>query len=229
MKKVMLLVMSAFLVCGIATAQNDSKDDMTKRMKERSAVQKASRKMDDAKVSKAVKKQVKQYKKEGWTTMPGQLPMEQQLERAAMLQNQFEDDLLTPKYVWGDATSVAQVYDAGKMQALDLARQNLASSIETQVARLISDNVSNDQVSQGQITSLVQSMSKSKSKVTQKLGQTVPAVEMYRKLDNGNVEVRAQIFYSMDKARDVMREAIRQQMLEEGKQMSAEVDKLLSK
>ena len=226
MKKVMLLVMSAMFVFGQASAQSDTRDIM----KQRAKLENQSRKMtNDAKASKDAKKQAKQYRKEGWNTMPGQLPLEKQVERSFQFQNMFEEDLVTPKYVWGDASSIAQVYDAGKMQALELSRQNLAAAIETQVARLVSDNVSNDQLAQGQATSLVQTLSKAKSKVTAKLGQTVPVVEMYRKLDDGTVEVRTQIFYSMDKAREVVRDALRQQMLEEGQQMSAEVDKLLSK
>lgn len=218
--------MSAMLIFGQASAQSNAQDVM----KQRAKLENQSRKMqNNAKASKDAKKQAKQYKKEGWNTMPGQLPLEKQLERAFLFQNQWEDDLVTPKFVWGDASSIAQVYDAGKMQALELSRQNLAGNIETQVARLLTDNVSNDQLAQGQATSLVQTLSKAKSKVTAKLGQTVPVVEMYRKHDDGTVEVRVQIAYSMDKAREVAREALRQQMQEEGKQMSAELDKMLSK
>lgn len=218
--------MSAMLIFGQASAQSNAQDVM----KQRAKLENQSRKMqNNAKASKDAKKQAKQYKKEGWNTMPGQLPLEKQLERAFLFQNQWEDDLVTPKFVWGDASSIAQVYDAGKMQSLELSRQNLAGNIETQVARLLTDNVSNDQLAQGQATSLVQTLSKAKSKVTAKLGQTVPVVEMYRKHDDGTVEVRVQIAYSMDKAREVAREALRQQMQEEGKQMSAELDKMLSK
>ena len=75
------------------------------RLAQRAQVMKANKKLQDVKVSEESRKLVKQLKKEGWKVAPGALSMEQQFERSALLQNQFEEDLITPKYVWGDAQS----------------------------------------------------------------------------------------------------------------------------
>ena len=181
--------MSAMFVFGQASAQSNAQDIM----KQRAKLENQSRKMqNDAKASKDAKKQAKQYRKEGWNTMPGQLPLEKQLERAFLFQKQWEEDLVTPKFVWGDASSIAQVYDAGKMQALELSRQNLAGNIETQVARLLTDNVSNDQLAQGQATSLVQTLSKAKAfTVKNAQGKVTFKVAKYDKKAKKNITVSA--------------------------------------
>lgn len=228
MKKVLMFVFSALLLGGQVMAQSVS-DEAKQKAKEREAVMKANRSLNKEKISKMSKKAAKQMKKEGWKVMPGQLPLEQQMERATMFQNQFEDDMLTPKYVWGDASSPAQNYDAGKMQALELARLNLVGSIEARITSIVDNNIGNDQAESQEAVSLVNTLKKAKSIVQSNLGQTIPVVECYRDLENGNKEVRVMTFYSMDKAREIARAAIRKQMEADGKTMTPELEKLLGK
>lgn len=226
MKKILLFAL--MLTFAGSHVQAQTAKEIAKKMNGRSIIDKASRKAADKKIAKTVKKQVKQWKKEGWKTMPGQLTLEQQMQRSVTYQEQYEDDnALMPKYVWGDASSEAQVYDAGKAQALELAQLNLAGNIESRVAQIIENNVGNDQTSSEQVTSLVKTLKRAKRHVQANLGQTIPVIEVYRELKNGNVQVRVQAFYSMDQARRVAREAIRKQMEEEGKQMAPELDKLI--
>ena len=228
MKKSFVIALVAMFVSGSVYAQQTPETTMQK-MKDRAEVMKANRKSMSAKVSKEVKKQAKQMTKEGWKVMPGQLPREQQLERSVLFMNQFEDDLITPKYVWGDATSQAEFYDAGKIQALELARLNLAGSLEQRITQIVDNNVGNDQKAMQQAASLTKTLKKAKGIISTRLGQTTPVVEAYRELKNGNIEVRVQTFYSMDKAREMVREGIRQQMEQDGEKLTPELEKLLGK
>lgn len=46
--------------------------------------------------------------------------------------------------------SIGENYDAAKMQALELAKQNLAGQIQTEVTALVENTVANKQLSQEQ-------------------------------------------------------------------------------
>lgn len=190
--------------------------------KKRSEMMDLNRKFQQDKVSKESRKQAKQMAKEGWKVAPGALSLEKQIERAALFQNSFEDDYITPKYVSGDATSIAENYDAGKMQALELARINLVSSIEASITRIVDNNTHNKQLGTGDAASVIGTLGKVKTHITKKIGQSIPVVEVYKELKNGNVAVRIMTFYSMDTARKIAKEAIREQMEADGNKIHDE-------
>ncbi|MDE6720535.1 MAG: hypothetical protein K2J84_00055 [Bacteroidaceae bacterium] len=196
--------------------------------KRRSEMMGLNKKLQSEKVEKGIRKQAKDMmQKEGWKVAPGGLPLEQQIERSTLYQNSFEDDMVTPKFVWGDASATAEFYDAGKMQALALARENLIGSIETNITQLVEINRSNKQLNSKDAASVAKTLSASKSFITQKLGQTIPVIEVYRELPNGNVQVRVQTFYSMDKAREIAKQVIREQMEQSGDEFLGKLDDLL--
>lgn len=215
MKKYMMMALASLFVCGNLSAQSTVKTTKDK-MKQRADIMKLNKKLQSVDVDKASKKQAKQMKKEGWKVAPGNLPLDQQITRSTLFQNQFEDDLITPKYVWGDATSVSANYDGGKMQALELARVNLVSSIESNITKIVENNRDNKQLNADNAATVVKTLSSSKSYVSQRLGQTIPVVEMFRELPNGNKEVRVMVFYSMDTAREIALDAVRDQLEKEG-------------
>lgn len=195
--------------------------------KRRSEMMDLNKKLQSEKVSKASRQQAKEMKKEGWKVAPGALSLEQQIERSALYQNSYEDDMVTPKFISGDAMSVAEFYDAGKMQALELARLNIVSSIETDITEIVDNNRANKQLAADDAASVLKTLKKSKSYVTKKLSQTIPAIEVYRELKNGNVQVRVQTFYSMDKARDITKQVIREELEKEGEELQGDLDDIL--
>lgn len=229
MKKILLATMIMFLAVGTMESFAQSTKEYKNKYKARKELMKMDKDFNNEKASKDAKKMAKTMKKEGWLVAPGGMPLEKQIDRSMLFQNQTEDDLLTPKYVWGDATSTAENYDAGKMQALEIARVNLVSSIESQMTQIIDHNRDNKQLKANDAASVISSLGKAKTIVSQKLGQTIPVIEVYRKLKNGNIEVRVQTFYSMDMAREIAKEAIREKLLEEGKQLDQELDQLIGK
>lgn len=229
MKKILLATMVMFLAVGTMESYAQSTKEYKSKYKARKELMKMDKDFNNEKASKDAKKMAKTMKKEGWLVAPGGMPLEKQIDRSMLFQNQTEDDLLTPKYVWGDATSTAENYDAGKMQALEIARVNLVSSIESQMTQIIDHNRDNKQLKANDAASVISSLGKAKTIVSQKLGQTIPVIEVYRKLKNGNIEVRVQTFYSMDMAREIAKEAIREKLLEEGKQLDQALDQLIGK
>lgn len=196
------------------------------QQKERKAIMKSSKSELNAKASKAARKEAKRLKKEGWTTTPGTLPLEKQLDNSYQMQYEYDSDMY-PKYIMGEAMSVGGNYDAAKMQALELAKQNLAGQIQTEVTTLIENTVANKQMDEGDAASITQSVLTSKNLISQSLGRSIAVVETYRTLPNKNKEVLVRIAYNSDMAKKGAKEAIKKDLEKKGDELHNKLDKLL--
>lgn len=218
--KVLLAVFLLGLPCGLSA-------QITKEQKkERKTILKASKSELNNKASKAARKEAKKLKKEGWATAPGALPIDKQLDKSYLMQYEYDNDLY-PKYIMGEAMSVGGNYDAAKMQALELAKQNLAGQIQTEVTALIENTVANKQLDEGDAASITQSILASKNLISQSIGRTIPVVEVYRTLQNKNKEVLVRIAYNSDMAKKVAKDAIKQDLEKRGDELHNKLDDLL--
>lgn len=179
-----------------------------------------------ARAGKAARKEAKSMAKEGWTTAPGALPIERQLDRAYHMQYEFDEQQF-PKFLMGVAMSTAENYDAAKMQALELAKLNLAVQIQTEVTALVENTVSTQQLTAEQAASITKSVMASKNLISQSIGRVIPLVEVYRTLGNKNKEVLVRIAYSAEMAKAAARDAVRTSLAEEGEALHDELDQLL--
>lgn len=196
------------------------------QIKERKTIMKSSKSELNDKASKAARKEAKKLQREGWTTAPGALPLDKQLDRSYMMQYEYDADMY-PKYIMGEAMSVGGNYDAAKMQALELAKQNLAGQIQTEVTALIENTVANKQMDEGDAASITQSISAAKNLISQSIGRTIPVVEAYRILPNKNKEVLVRIAYNSDMAKKVAKYAIKQDLEKKGDELHNKLDQLL--
>ena len=141
---------------------------------------------------------------------------------------QYEyDENMYPKYVMGEAMSIGENYDAAKMQALELAKQNLAGQIQTEITALVENTVANKQLSAEQAASITQSVMAGKSFISQSIGRTIPVVEVYRVISNKNKEVLVRIAYNSQMAREVAKNAIREDLEKKGDELHEHLDELL--
>lgn len=193
---------------------------------ERKEIIKASKSELNDKASKAARKEAKKFKKEGWTTAPGALPIEKQLDKSYMMQYEYDEDMF-PKYLTGEAMSVGQNYDAAKMQALELAKQNLAGQIQTEITALIENTVANKQLEPEEAASVVQSISAGKSLISQSIGRVIPVVEVYRTLSNKNKEVLVRIAYNSTMAKAAAKKAVKEDLEKRGDDLHKKLDQLL--
>lgn len=221
MKK--LLVCVIVLMSATINVEAQSPKDVQKERKE---LYKASKSELSEKASKAARKEAKKLTKEGWMTAPGALPMEKQLDRSYTMQMEYDQDMF-PKYLMGEAMSIGENYDAAKMQALELAKQNLAGQIQTEVTTLIENTVANKQLQPEEAASVIQSVSAGKSLISQKIGRVITVVEVYRSANNKNKEVLVRIAYNSEMAKKVAKEAIRNDLDKKGEDMHNKLDKLL--
>ena len=222
MKTMKILVAVVMLsICGSVQAQ------LTKEQKkERQEMKKMSKAELNEKASKAARKEAKALSKEGWKAAPGALPLEKQLDRSYMMQQEYDEDMF-PKYIIGEAMSIGENYDAAKMQATELAKLNLAGQIQTEVTALIENNVANQQLSADEAASVTQSLMAAKSLISQSIGRTVPLVEVYREKANKNKEVSVYIGYNSKMAKAAAKKAIRDELEKKGEGLQKKLDELI--
>lgn len=222
MKTVKILVVAMMLsICGTMDAQ------ITKeQLKERMELKKMSKAELNEKASKAARKEAKRLAKEGWQAAPGALPLDKQLDKSYIMQQEFDEDMF-PKYIMGEAMSIGENYDAAKMQAQELAKQSLAGQIQTEVTALIENTVANNQLAAEEATSVTKMVAAAKAIITQKIGRVITVVEVYRTLQNKNKEVRVYIAYNSKMAKAAAKSAIRDELAKEGESLQKKLDEAL--
>lgn len=194
--------------------------------KERQEFYKYSKSQLNEKATKAARKEAKRLAKEGWQAAPGALPLERQLDKSYLMQMEYDQDMY-PKYLIGEAMSIGGNYDAAKMQALELAKQNLAGQIQTEVTALIENTVANKQLQPEEAASVVQSVSVAKNLISQSIGRTITVIELYRTKQNKNKEVLVRIAYNGDMAKAAAKKAVREQLEDKGEELHKKLDNLL--
>ena len=221
MKSLIISLCAIWLISLPVTAQNN--EDVWKERKE---LRKMSREALKEKASKDARKEAKSLSKEGWQSAPGALPIERQLDRSYMMQQEFDDDMF-PKYLMGEGMSIAESYDAAKMQATELAKQNLAGQIQTEITALVENNVSNKQLSPDEAASVTQTVMGAKNFISQSIGRVITVVEVYRTKKNGNKEVLVRIAYNSQMAKDAAKKAVRKDLEDKGQELIDQIDKAI--
>lgn len=221
--------MRKLFVCAFAflcLTANVSAQTVKDIRKERQEIRKASKSELNEKATKTARKDAKKLKKEGWITVPGALPLEKQLDKSYMMQMEYDEDMY-PKYLMGEAMSIGENYDAAKMQALELAKQNLAGQIQTEVTALIENSVANEQLANEDATSVTQSIMGAKNLISQSIGRTIIVMECYRVKTNKNKEVLVRIAYNGAMAKAAAKRAIQDELKSKSEDLQKKLDQLL--
>lgn len=222
--KYMVKLMAILLLTGIPLSMSAQ---LTKEQrKEREQINKSSRSLLNEKATKSARKAAKKYKKEGWQVVPGALPIDKQLDKSYLMQMEYDENMY-PKYIMGEAMSIGENYDAAKMQALELAKQNLAGQIQTEVTALIENSVANQQLTRDEAASVTQSIMVSKNLISQSIGRTITVMELYREKQNKNKEVLVRIAYSGEMAKEAVLNSIREQLKDKGEQLQEKLEQMM--
>lgn len=221
MKKTLYLLIAMLVATMPVLAQ--SNEDIWKERKEIRKMSKAALK---EKASKDARKEAKRLKKEGWEAAPGALPVERQLDKSYMMQQEYDDDMF-PKYLMGEAMSIGENYDGAKMQALELAKQNLAGQIQTEITALVESNVANKQLSAEEAATVTQTVMGAKNFISQSIGRVITVMEVYRTKKNGNKEVLVRVAYNSQMAKEAAKNAVRKDLESKGDNLINQLDKAM--
>ena len=195
MKRNLLIgALTALFVCfalGVQAQERATGKDYKDLKKQEKVLDKELRK----KALKEARREAKQLEKEGFRTPVGKLPLAKQLENA--WEKQAELDMEgNPFWYIASSRAVGGNQSSAVLQATNAAKIDLAGQIQTRVAQLIETKVANDDMGQEEAASLSSVVASSKSIISATLGRTIPLVEVYRTLENKNVEVMVTIGYS---------------------------------
>lgn len=196
--------------------------------REREIIRKMSKAELNEKASKEAKKEAKRLNKEGWLAAPGALPIERQLDRSYNMQSEYDEDMF-PKYIMGEAMSLGANYDAAKLQATSLAKQNIAEKIQSEVSALIETQAANEQISEDEVNSFVKTINASKQFISQSIGRTIDVIEMYRIVPGKKKEVRIMIAYNSKLSKQAAKKAIIDNLKDETSDLKDKLEQLLSK
>lgn len=226
MKKNLFLCLCIMLLSASTTfAQEKTAKEIYEERKE---LAKLSKKALGEKASKEARKEAKRLKKQGWLIAPGALPLEKQLDKSYLMQYEFDENGYQ-KFLMGEAISTGENYDGAKMQALELAKQNLAAQVQTEITALVENQVANSQLSAEEAASVTKSVMSSKNLISQSIGRTITVMEVYRTIEkNKNKEVLIRIAYNSEMAKQAAKNAIRKSLEEESDELSKDLDKILN-
>lgn len=221
MKKIIVSLCALLTLSLPVLAQND-KD----AWKERKELRKMSREALKEKASKDARKEAKRLQKEKWQAAPGALPIERQLDKSYMMQQEFDDDMF-PKYLMGEGMSIGENYDGAKMQALELAKQNLAGQIQTEITALVESTVANKQLTADEAATVTETVMGAKNYISQSIGRVITIVELYRTKSNGNKEVLVRIAYNAQMSKEAAKNAVRKDLEGKGQNLINQLDKAM--
>ena len=176
-------------------------------------------------VSRDTKKEAKRYEKDGFMVFPGNLLLQNQLDKSYKLQMEVDDEGF-PKWIVSNGSAVAQTQSAAEMQAVELAKNRLVGLLETNMKAAIESDVSNDQLSQKDAISITKTIEVSANRVSKKLQRVNPVFKVYRKV-NKNVEVQVLIGYSYDLAKKAMLDEAKLLLQEESDEVRKKHEKFL--
>ena len=159
---------------------------------------------------KLLKKQLKEFKADGWKVNPGQLPLEVQLTRAFSAQSEV-DAMGYEVWIVGEGRSTGSVYDAARTQAITVAKGEIAQKLRTDMTSTIEQDLANEQYGADEAESIAKTIvSQQGRSIDQQLNRPKTLMECSRKLVNGNVEVLIRCAISADTVSKLAKAAIQQ-------------------
>ncbi len=203
------------------------------------------KKVKDKAIKQARKEAKRLEKQEGWRVFPGDMPLEKALEKSWMYQYEekpSDDGTMGPAYIWPTGNGVSKTKSAAKMQAIELAKVELAGQLKTHVAALTTSNIANAQLSgvDAETEQLIVQSAKNITSAT--LNNLKPIIVLYRakipkkelkkfankqQLKPGTVEVQVMLFYDLYQADFLTRDAIKKELKEKMKDNEEELKKLM--
>ena len=147
---------------------------------------------------------------ESWQVKPGSLSSQAPQRRSSQVQLSEAD-----KWMVGSASSTGSLYHAARLQAMTLAKSEVAGQMETQITEMIDAKVENKELGNGTAESVTDIAMKSKAKIVdKKVRRPRILMECYRNLPNGNIEVLVRLAIDKntvnDLAEEIVEDAIKQ-------------------
>ena len=216
MKKIISLLFS-LIFCLSLINQNEifaqqTDKELTKELKEKAV--------------KLARKEAKSLGKEGWYVSPGSLPLDKQLDNAYKKQY-LTDENGDQRFITADGNGVGQSKTAAEMQAIEVAKLQLAGLISTKMSSLISANIGNAQLSTEDAASVTEIVQSAKNIIATELGHINPYIKIYKDGKNKTVEVQVKIFYDVKQSLQIAKKVVQKEVKEKLKLNEEQLEKMM--
>ncbi|HNY14042.1 MAG TPA: hypothetical protein PKI12_00790 [Bacteroidales bacterium] len=179
------------------------------------------------KASKEATKEAKKMQKEGWGVAPGSVPLDRIVENSWMKQLMIDENG-NPRYIYADGNAVAETKSAAEMQAIELAKLQLAGMIESKMNSLISANVGNAQLSTQEAATVTEVALSAKNQIAVELGYVDPTFKLFRNIGKDKTEVQVRLFYDTKQSMEVAKKVIRNELKTKLKLNEEKLEKLMT-
>jgi len=193
------LFLIAIVLLGILGSTNISAQNLKQLEKDRKVLMKQ--------VKKEAKKQARVLKKDGWKVAVGGAPMRTQLQELFLRERGGSVGL--KQYVVGKSEAMSGSYAEARKLAIARAKEELASSLKTKVAALMSSSTINVQGNALDVQTDQRDESKAKQLIDQSLEETEVVMELYREVNN-NTQFQIGVSYENSMAKTILRQMIEQ-------------------
>lgn len=209
--KVLTVVMALAIAVPAATAQQSDKQ-LKKELK--------------AKVIKENKKTAKKLAKEGWKVMPGKLPLQRQLQDTQYAELDTNDEG-GKRFFMGMHQAIGGSYTAAKQIADTRARGELAQAVYSAVQQSVEDKIGHLDFGDGDIETIEEFVSASKTLISAQLKEVVPTLEMYRELGNNRYEVRVAVKMDAKEAMKLAKRGLQNELKIKSERLAENLDVIL--
>ncbi|WP_293666660.1 hypothetical protein [uncultured Parabacteroides sp.] len=175
---------------------------------------------------KQARKEAKLYKKEGFKTFIGGMPLDKQIE-SAWTKSVASNESGLPEYIVVNARVIGGNASSAKMQATHQAKVELAGLMSSNISSLIENSVSNNELSNEEAIAINKAVQASKELIIADLGRVTKEIEIYRDLNNKNVEVMVCLSYSSKAAADIAVQNIHKNLEQEAENLHDKLDSLI--
>jgi hypothetical protein len=182
----------------------------------------------DVKRDKAIKearKEAKKWSKEGYTNLPGNLPLANQFEKSMLMQVMVTDEGVS-RYLAATGSAISGSEGVSQANALDNTRLILAGLIQTEVSALVTNNKGNTGYTAEEVQTVDEFLSSSKTLIQNKIGNIKPVIEMVRRVED-KFEYRFTVMYDTKNAKRLAKDLLVEQLGDKLSKNEEELNKLL--
>jgi len=172
-----------------------------------------------AKAIKPARRGAKQLEKQGYSTFPGVLPLDKQIEKRLRMESEINDEG-GKKYYWGSGVGVAEIFDVAYDIAIESAKVALAERLILEIANRISFQLN--------IEDAMKIYNEFNKQIALEIGTVQPIVQM-NKMTGKNFEAIVCIAYEFDKAVEVFKKILQKSLDEETRISEEKLDSLIKK
>lgn len=211
MKRIALFLIGTLIASASIIAQQTEKE-LTKEIK--------------SKATRQARKEAKKLTKDGWKVNAASIPLSKMLE-SAWMKSYTVDDKGAQRFISADGNAVAESKATAEMQALELAKLNLAGQIETKVTSLVDVALANQQLNIEEAASVTKVVQNAKNLIATELGYVDPVFKIYKPINKTNVEFQVRVFYDTAQSLKIAKKVIKQELEEELKVNEKQLENLM--